>query len=93
MNAQKFILMTKISPDEKLNVSDDLSILGDKIYPNRYPIITGYRKAQLQRKSESELKLEWSAPRSTCVTFRLLVTEIKCYVTKSVTDEHTSDKN
>ena len=55
-DAQQFTLMTKIGPGEVLNFPDDLSILGDKIYPNRYPNITAYTKAQLRRKRGGDLK-------------------------------------
>ena len=55
-DAQQFMLMAKIGPGEALDFPDELNILGDKIYANKYPILTAFTSAQLARKQGRELR-------------------------------------
>ena len=48
-DAQQFMLMRQIGIDLPL-FPDDLYLLGDKIYPNRHPIMTPYTRQQIARK-------------------------------------------
>lgn len=44
------MLMTNIGPVKELDFPPELNIIADKIYPNRYPILTAFTAAQLARK-------------------------------------------
>ena len=55
-DAQQFVLMTNIGSGEELDFPLELNLLADKIYPNRYPLITGFTAAQLARKQGVELR-------------------------------------
>ena len=55
-DAQQFVLMTNIGPGEELDFPPELNLLADKIYPNRYPLITGFTAAQLARKQGLEVR-------------------------------------
>lgn len=55
-DAQQFALMSRIGPNEDLDFPPDLYILGDKIYPNRYPILTAFTAAQLARRHGMQLR-------------------------------------
>ena len=49
-DAQPFMLMQQIGRD--LPFPDNCFFLGDKIYPNRYSVMTPYTSAQMNRKQE-----------------------------------------
>jgi hypothetical protein len=51
-DAQQYALMENIGSGDELDPPPpELNILGDKIYPNMYPIITRYTSAQLSQKT------------------------------------------
>ena len=53
-DAQQYALLPSIGPGQELDFPRDCVILADKIYPNRQPIITPYKRHQLRQKPRRE---------------------------------------
>ena len=70
--AQQFILMREIVYGKELNFSPDCYLLGDKIYPNRYPILTPYTRPQVDRKAR-HMRLKCIKFNSKLNEYRLLI--------------------
>ena len=79
-DAQQCVLMRHIGND--LPFPDDCVLLGDKIYPNRHPIVTSYSEAQLRlmdyrRKRKCRKLNRYIQQYRVCVEHA--IAEIKCY--------------
>ena len=48
-DAQQVLHLPKFGPNEHLQFPDDGLILGDRIYANKYPIMTCFSTAQIRR--------------------------------------------
>ena len=55
-DAQSFNSLSDISPKAGLPFPRETFILGDKIYPCRYPLITGFTAAQIRTQSPLEIE-------------------------------------
>jgi hypothetical protein len=53
-DAATFNQLPNIGPGEDLCFPDNCCILGDSIYPNRYPVVTPYRANQIARQQPRE---------------------------------------
>ena len=75
-DAQQFTLMRDIGYGKELNFPIDYYLLGDKIYPNRYPLLTPYTQPQIQRK-ERRMRLK-------CIQFNKALNEHRSSIERSI---------
>jgi len=52
-DAQIFNMLPKIGPNEELPFPDNCLLLGDKIFSNNYPIMTPYKRDEINRKPQN----------------------------------------
>ncbi|CAG2254071.1 unnamed protein product [Mytilus edulis] len=52
-DAQQFAMMRSIGRNAELDFPEGIVLLADKIYPNRYPLMTPYTRQQIQRKPDN----------------------------------------
>lgn len=79
-DAQQHALMLQVGTD--LEFPPECNLLGDTIYPNRYPILTTYSAAQLARKRDRErrqCRKFNQYVRTYRVSVEHAIREIKCY--------------
>ena len=81
-DAQQFMFMRQIGKDVSLQFPDNCFLLGDKIYPNRHPVMTPYTRQQIARKPEC-LKNKCRKLNRLISEYRIKVEhaicELKCY--------------
>ena len=81
-DAQQFMFMRQIGNDVSLPFPDNCFLVGDKIYPNRHPVMIPYTRQQIARKPEC-LKNKCRKLNSLISEYRIevehAICELKCY--------------
>ena len=72
-DAQTYQLMGDIGPGLEYDFPDDCYILADKAYPNRHPLMTAYRAAQVRLRQAGR-------PRRLCRLFNRTHSQLRVYV-------------
>ena len=87
-DATQFQLLPTIGDGQELHLPAHLYFLADSIYPNRHPLLTPYRRNQIQGENREDLLLFNLAHRRRRVTVEHVISVFKTYAVLKGTYRH-----